>query len=158
MAFFLIFVYNPAHSYSKSEIDCLTIAVYKEARGESFKGKIAVAEVIRNRKNHHTRFPKTLCGVVTQQGQFSWHNGPKSLQIKPGQLKQPKDKSAYLDAKKAAVEALNGSDLTHGSLYFVHRRVAMESLSRDDSDVKKQLWLKKMKFQVRIGSHNFYGE
>ena len=158
MAFFLIFMYNPAHAYSKSEIDCLTIAVYKEARGESLEGKIAVAEVIRNRKNHSTLFPKTLCGVVAQRGQFSWYYGPRSLQIKPGQLKQPKDKSAYLDANKAAVEALNGSDLTHGSLYFVHRRVAMESLSRDDSDVKKQRWLKKMKFQVMIGQHRFYGE
>jgi len=147
MAFFLIFVYNPAHAYSKSEIDCLTVAVFMEARGESLEGKIAVAEVIRNRKNHQTLFPKTLCSVVSQQGQFSWHNGPRSLQIKPGQLKQPKDKSAYLDAKKAVVEALDGSDLTHGSLYFVHRRV-----------VKKQLWLKKMKFQVRIGQHRFYGE
>jgi N-acetylmuramoyl-L-alanine amidase len=146
MAFFLIFLYNPAHAYNKSDLDCLTVAVFKEARGESYRGKLAVAEVIVNRKQHPRLFPKTVCGVLTQQGQFSWYHGPRSLQIKPGQLKQPKDRSAYLDAKKAAVEALVGSDVTKGSLYFVTRQAS------------KQSWLKKMRFRVRIQSHNFYGE
>jgi N-acetylmuramoyl-L-alanine amidase len=146
MVFFLIFMYNPSYAYSKSDLECLTVAVFKEARGESHKGKIAVAEVIVNRKQHPKLFPKTICGVVTQQGQFSWHNGPRSLQIKPGQLKQPKDRSAYLDAKKAAVEALEGSDVTKGSLYFVTRQAS------------KQSWLKKKRFRVMIGQHRFYGE
>jgi N-acetylmuramoyl-L-alanine amidase len=147
MAFFLIFMYHPSHAYSKSEIDCLTVAVYKEARGESFKGKIAVAEVIRNRKNHRTLFPKTFCGVIKQRGQFPWYTGPRSLQINPGQLKQHQDKRSYAESNKAVAEALNGSNVTHGSLYFVHRRV-----------VKKQRWLKKMKFQVRIGQHLYFKE
>ena len=143
---FLLTIPNFCYAISASDRHCLVVAVYKEARGESYKGKLGVAEVIRNRAGHPD-FKPSICGVVKQQGQFSWYSGPRSLQIKPGQLKQPQDKLAYVEANKAATEALSGSDLTHGSLYFVHRRV-----------VKKQRWLKKMRFQVRIGQHHFYGE
>jgi hypothetical protein len=54
--------------HEKSEIDCLAEAVYYEARSESARGQMAVAEVVMNRvRNPH--FPKTVCGVVFQ-GQY----------------------------------------------------------------------------------------
>ena len=146
LATFLLVFPNFCYAISASERQCMTIAVYKEARGESYKGKLGVAEVIRNRVGHPD-FKPSICGVIKQRGQFPWYNGPRSLQIKPGQLKQPQDKQSYAEAKKAALEALNGSDVTHGSLYFVHRRV-----------VKKQRWIKRMKFQVRIGQHLYFKE
>ena len=141
---FLLTIPNFCYAISASDRHCLVVAVYKEARGESYKGKLGVAEVIRNRVGR-SDFKPSICGVVKQRGQFPWYNGYRSLQIKPGQLKQPQDKRSYAEANKAVVEALQGSNVTHGSLYFVHRRV-----------VKKQRWLKKMKFQVRIGSHVYY--
>jgi spore germination cell wall hydrolase CwlJ-like protein len=49
----------------KAELDCLAQAVYYEARSESTKGQMAVAEVVMNRVND-SRFPKTVCGVVYQ--------------------------------------------------------------------------------------------
>ena len=49
----------------KLELDCLAKAVYYEARSESTRGQMAVAEVVMNRVND-TRFPKTVCGVVYQ--------------------------------------------------------------------------------------------
>ena len=50
---------------SASELDCLTQAVYFEARGETPRGQAAVAQVVMNRVNHPA-FPKTVCGVVYQ--------------------------------------------------------------------------------------------
>jgi len=47
------------------EKDCLTKAVYHEARGEPEAGQWAVAQVILNRVNHH-KYPDTICGVVYQ--------------------------------------------------------------------------------------------
>ena len=47
------------------ELDCLTQAVYFEARGETPRGQAAVAQVVMNRVRNPS-FPKTVCGVVFQ--------------------------------------------------------------------------------------------
>jgi len=47
------------------QLDCLTQAVYFEARGETPRGQAAVAQVVMNRVNSPS-FPKTVCGVVFQ--------------------------------------------------------------------------------------------
>lgn len=44
---------------------CLTEALYFEARGESIEGQYAVAEVILNRVDH-ANYPNTLCGVISE--------------------------------------------------------------------------------------------
>ena len=46
-----------------SEVDCLGLAIYYEARSESFVGQLAVAQVIMNRVRHPA-YPSTICGVV----------------------------------------------------------------------------------------------
>ena len=53
---------------SARELDCLSQAVYYEARGESSEGQAAVAQVVLNRLRH-PGFPKTVCGVVYQGAQ-----------------------------------------------------------------------------------------
>jgi hypothetical protein len=53
------------------EAQCLATAVFYEARSESLAGQLAVANVILNRARSG-RFPTSLCGVVTQPGQFSF--------------------------------------------------------------------------------------
>jgi len=45
--------------------ECLTEALYFEARGEEPIGQYAVAEVILNRVDH-ANYPDTICGVVNQ--------------------------------------------------------------------------------------------
>lgn len=45
------------------ELDCLSEAIYYEARSEHFNGRKAVAEVILNRVGSK-HFPSTICGVV----------------------------------------------------------------------------------------------
>ena len=73
----------PTISYAKSsspdEKVCLAQVIYQEARGEVRDGKLAVAKIVLNRKNHR-KFPKTICKVVNQINyagkkkycQFSW--------------------------------------------------------------------------------------
>ena len=50
---------------------CLARNIYHEARGESYLGKLAVAQVTINRTKD-PKFPNTICDVVYQPGQFSW--------------------------------------------------------------------------------------
>lgn len=51
--------------YANGERECLAQAIYHEARGESFMGQMAVANIIVNRARSE-RFPSTLCGVIYQ--------------------------------------------------------------------------------------------
>ncbi|MFW2587629.1 cell wall hydrolase [Sagittula sp. SSi028] len=52
-------------AHGGSEWECLSEALYFEARGETVKGLFAVAEVIMNRVAS-SRFPNSVCGVVNQ--------------------------------------------------------------------------------------------
>tara|TARA_E500000331_G_C16969827_1_gene588801 strand:- start:134 stop:700 length:567 start_codon:yes stop_codon:yes gene_type:complete len=61
-----------SNDISSKELYCLAANSYFESRGESFDGKIAVAQVVMNRvKSKH--YPNTICEVV-QQGPIreSW--------------------------------------------------------------------------------------
>jgi N-acetylmuramoyl-L-alanine amidase len=53
------------------QANCIAVAVYHEARGESLEGQLAVARVIMNRAASG-RYPSTWCGVVKQPWQFSF--------------------------------------------------------------------------------------
>ncbi len=66
-----------------SETRCLATAIFYEARGESLRGKLAVGDVIVSRAGSG-RFPASLCGVVTQRGQFSFVRGGAMPQVNEG--------------------------------------------------------------------------
>ena len=51
------------------ETECMAKAVHHEAANQSLEGQLAVAQLILNRMQSG-RFPKTVCGVVNQPGQF----------------------------------------------------------------------------------------
>ena len=53
---------------------CLAGAIYFESRGEPLAGQLGVAQVILNRANSG-RFADSVCGVVTQPGQFGFVRG-----------------------------------------------------------------------------------
>jgi len=60
---------------ASSELSCLAGAIYFESKGEPLSGQLAVADVIINRTKSD-KFPSSICGVVTQPGQFSFvHDG-----------------------------------------------------------------------------------
>jgi spore germination cell wall hydrolase CwlJ-like protein len=102
-----------------SETRCLATAVYYEARSESLTGKHAVARVVINR-SHSGRFPTSLCGVVTQPGQFSF--------VHRGQMPSAnKDMSQWDDSVAVARVALANAwkkNPAEGALYFHARRVS----------------------------------
>lgn len=49
-----------------NDVECLTQAIYYEARNESEAGQAAVAEVVLNRSRHRA-YPKSVCQVVYQR-------------------------------------------------------------------------------------------
>ena len=53
------------------EIGCLAMNLYHEGRGESAKGRAAIAAVTMNRVSNPS-YPDTVCEVVWQRKQFSW--------------------------------------------------------------------------------------
>ena len=137
---------------------CLALNVYHEARGESFKGQIAVAEVTINRARVSG---EPVCKIVTAYKQFSWLNDNytpvwkwnKGHKVVVGQKLDPhwmsKNKADDTDAWQSSVQAarlaLYGlvSDPTRGSTYYHATYVNPK-------------W-KTEKVQVaRIGNHIFY--
>lgn len=52
-----------------ADLSCMAKAIHHEAANQSLKGQLAVAQLIMNRVKS-PRFPKTICAVVNQAGQF----------------------------------------------------------------------------------------
>ena len=55
--------------YAQSDRDCLVRAMYFESNRSSDDGLLAIGSVVMNRVNSGI-FPNTICGVVSQRGQF----------------------------------------------------------------------------------------
>ena len=87
------------------ELDCLTQAVYFEARGESARGQAAVATVIMNRVKNPS-FPKTVCGVVYQGA--SHRNGCQFSFACDGAAERVVETTAWDRARQVAARALSG--------------------------------------------------
>lgn len=123
----------PEVKWTEEDLLCLSKTIHYEARGESYKGKLAVAHVVLNRTKHE-KFPSTVCGVVKQRiagtCQFSW----ACFKIKTRELSS--------DVYELAVQILNGEtdDPTKGALFFHNKSV-------DKFDKRKT---------VEIGNHIFY--
>ena len=59
---------------SDAELACMAGAIYFESKGEPLSGQLAVANVILNRAKSG-RFPRSICSVIKQPGQFSFVRG-----------------------------------------------------------------------------------
>lgn len=117
---------------SKDMVDLLARLINGEARGEPYKGQVAVGAVVMNRVKS-SEFPDTISGVIYQKGQFS--------SVTDGQFNKPisTDSTVY----KAATEAINGSDPTNGCIYFYNPKTS------------KSKWIFTRPVVVKIGKHNF---
>lgn len=87
----------------------LSKLVAGEARGESYEGQVAVAAVVINRVLD-PRFPDTIEEVIYQKNAFSV--------VLDGSIKMAPTDSA----RKAAQEALYGTDPTNKSSIFLESR------------------------------------
>ena len=118
-------------SSSSANQHLLARLIYAEARGESYKGKVAVGAVVLNRVRS-SQFPNTLSGVIYQKNAFecvtngSINNTPNS------------------ECLRAAKEALNGWDPTGGCLYFYNA-----------ATVPSKSWIHTRTVKTVIGRHSF---
>ena len=91
---------------SSRELECLSEAVYYEARGETPSGQAAVAQVVLNRVRHPS-FPKSICGVVFQ-GAYT-HTGCQFSFACDGSMRRGREVGAWNRAQKIAARALSGA-------------------------------------------------
>ncbi|WP_245867054.1 cell wall hydrolase [Oceaniglobus roseus] len=125
-----------------AEWECLTEALYFEARGESVKGVFAVAEVILNRVDSPA-FPGSVCGVVRQgtgrkyQCQFTF-----TCDGSPEVVHEPK---AWTRVGKVARLMLDGAArvLTDGATHYHTKAV-------------NPRWARRFDLTATIGVHRFY--
>lgn len=98
--------------------DCLTAAVYYEARSEPVEGQRAVAQVVLNRVRDRA-FPHSVCGVV-YQGSGSGKGCQFSFAC-DGATLRPREGDAWSRAERVAVAALNGGVMAAvGTATFYH--------------------------------------
>lgn len=88
------------------DLDCLTQAVYYEARGEGRDGMRAVAQVVLNRVRHPA-FPKSVCGVVFQGA--GRRTGCQFSFTCDGSMRGRVNRAAWDRARAVASSALSGS-------------------------------------------------
>lgn len=123
-----------------SDWQCLTKALYFEARGETVRGQFAVAEVILNRVDSPA-YPDTVCAVVEQAStkgcQFSF--------ACDGNADRMRDPAAIDLAGRVARVMLDGAPrtLTGGATHFHTRAVAPR-------------WAAVFPRTAAIGAHVFY--
>jgi spore germination cell wall hydrolase CwlJ-like protein len=122
---------------------CLAEAIYFEARGESVKGQIAVAQVVLNRV-FSGYYPTTVCGVVFQNA--SHHLACQFTFACDGRREIIREPEAWERAKKIASESLDGKlwlpevgKATHYHAYWV-----------------RPGWVREMHKLYRLGVHTFY--
>lgn len=87
-------------------LDCLTAAVYHEARSETDDGQRAVAQVVLNRVRDRA-FPASVCGVVYQGS--NRRTGCQFSFTCDGSLDRTRDPNAWAHAASIAAAALNGA-------------------------------------------------
>ncbi|GGA55774.1 hypothetical protein GCM10011499_27390 [Pelagibacterium lentulum] len=137
--------FTPQHQYSEREQWCLATGIYFEARGESYRGQVAVAQVIMNRVEHQN-YPNTICGVVYQNQhrrnacQFSFACDGKT------NVNRTPEVAAWARAQEITQTVLNGeiyltevADATHYHATYV-----------------RPAWARNMDRLTQIGMHIFY--
>jgi spore germination cell wall hydrolase CwlJ-like protein len=125
----------------EAEHQCLSLALYFEARGETRRGMIAVGWTILNRAQS-SKFPATPCAVVYQGGeqapcQFSWWCDGKS--------DRPRDRDSWIRARVIAAKLLMDPppDPTGRALFYHSTSIRVP-------------WKRKRTRTARIGNHIFY--
>jgi len=101
--------------YSKEDLKLLACLVHAEAGDQSYEGKLAVANVVLNRKKS-SKYPDTIKDVIYQPGQFTVaKSGSLAKQISKYDNYSSK---SQLMSIKAAKAALSGSNNIGSRLYF----------------------------------------
>lgn len=122
---------------SGQELGCLALNIYHEARGETEKGKLAVAAVTMNRVKAKY-YPDTVCEVVWQTKQFSW-TGLKT------KYHAVKDIKAWINAIEIAQLFIDGGNWPGVGQATHYHTVAVSPNWKDDDQLVG-----------KVGNHLFY--
>ncbi len=129
-------VVSRGNERNNEDLYWLSRIIHSEAQGESYKGKVAVGNVILNRVNNSS-FPNTVKGVV-----FDKQDG--YIQFSPvidGTIYNTPD----AESVRAAREVLNGARPVGNALYFLNPRKSTN------------FWIvNNRRHMTTIGLHNFY--
>ena len=117
-----------------SEVECMAKVVHHEAANQSLQGQLAVAQLILNRVKSPL-FPKSVCSVVNQPGQFF------STHAWPAPVRSPRWHTSVAIAR-IAMEA-NMPEIAPGALFY-HAAFVTPS------------WSKRRVKVARIGENVFY--
>lgn len=126
--------------FSQSELDLLARLVHAEAKGETYRGQVAVASSVLNRILHPD-YPNSLSGVVNQ---VVVAGGRRYYQYEPvqnGSIKTP----ARPMAKNAVGDALAGWDPSFGATGFFA-----------PAKVRSGSWVWNRTPTTTIGNHRFF--
>ena len=137
------FATTKAVEVSDKEKWCLATAIYFEARGESYRGQVAVAQVVMNRVKDH-RYPDTICGVVFQnqhrrnscQFSFACDGIPEVINEREPWVQAEEITAQYLAGQLYLTEVGNS---THYHATYV-----------------RPAWAPRMEKVTQIGLHVFY--
>ena len=117
---------------NNTDLNLLSKLVHAEARGEPYKGMVAVAATVLNRVAN-SKFPNTIAGVIYQSGAFT--------AVADGQINAPISEGSTV--YKAAQDAKNGWDPTGGCIYYFNPSTA----------TNKWIWSRPL--VKTIGKHRF---
>jgi spore germination cell wall hydrolase CwlJ-like protein len=126
-----------------AEHKCLSEVLYYEARGEGAGGQKAIAEVVFHRMNHGD-YGHSICAVVYEG---SGRSGCQFSFTCNGEIKRPKEMSAWQQSEALAAQILTGQvplkNATGGALNYHAVSVAPD-------------WADTMDKTTQIGNHIFY--
>ena len=128
---------------SDKELWCLATAVYFEARGESYRGQVAVAQVVLNRVKDR-RYPNTICGVVFQNQ--SRRNSCQFSFACDGIPEVINDSKSWAQAEDIAQR------FTSGELYLTE----VADATHYHATYVSPAWAPRMTKVTQVGLHVFY--
>ena len=121
------------------QANCIAVAIYHEARGESLDGQLAVARVIMNRAASG-KYPGSWCGVVKQPWQFSFVN-PRTGHYPAVNYGSASWRKAQAITRLAVSNAV--PSLSHDVLWY-------------HADYVAPSWGRRLNRVQKIGTHIFY--
>ncbi|MCF4097860.1 cell wall hydrolase [Maritalea mediterranea] len=127
----------------KREKWCMATAIYFEARGEKYRGQVAVAQVVRNRVKHKA-YPNTICGVVFQNQ--TWRNRCQFSFACDGIPERVNEKGAWATAEEIAHKVIRGD------IYLPE----VSNSTHYHADYVNPHWASRLKRMTKIGTHIFY--
>ncbi|KAB2698275.1 cell wall hydrolase [Ochrobactrum sp. Kaboul] len=133
----------PPSAFSTSEQKCLAEAIYFEARGETVKGQVAVAQVVLNRVRNPA-YPNTICGAVYQNR--DWLNACQFSFACDGQKHRVTEMPQWRMAQQVA------KTVSSGQIWLPE----VGSATHYHATYVKPFWAPTMKKLTTIGLHVFY--